>query len=124
MPNYPRYFEKANISRSAAISAIREEYPLFGKPTMTMVCNAQYGVQLLPEAEALLVREFGLHEGLTIKGKRKKEKRAKPNKLCVRLDDAMYARFEAAFCNSSFVSRQDMLEAAISMFMERIEGAA
>lgn len=124
MPNYQLYCEKANISRGDAIAAIKEEYTLFSKPTMTMVCNAQYGVQLLPEAEAVLVREFGLHEGLSIKKKRKHEKRTKANKLCVRLDDAMFARFEAAFCNSSFVSRQDMIEAAISMFMERMEGAA
>jgi hypothetical protein len=124
MPNYPRYFEKANITRGDAIAAIKDQYPLFSKPTMTMVCNEEYGVQLLPDAEMILATKFGLHEGLSIKGKRKKEKRAKPNKLCVRLDDAMFARFEAAFCNSSFVSRQDMLEAAISMFMERMEGAA
>lgn len=125
MPNYPMYCVKANITRREMIETIKKQFPKYSKMAQTVVCNPDdYGAQLIPEAEMLLANTYGFYDGLSIKRKHKACKRKKGNSLHVRLDDTMYARFEAVFQRSSFISKQDMLEAAISLLLGRYEEGA
>lgn len=120
MANYPKYCVQAGISRRDMIEVLKKKFPKYEKMTQTVVCNPDdYGAQLIPEAEELLVTSFGFHEGLSLKKRRNHGNAKKPNRLCVRLDDALYAAFETAFCNSSFLSKQDMIEAAICYYLNR-----
>jgi hypothetical protein len=122
MPDYEHYMNVAGVSRSKAIPALRKEFPLFGKSAMSMVCNpTDYGVQLTRDAEAVLVDNFGYAPGLSARPKRKQEHRRKANRLYVRLDDAMYARLEECYSRSCFASKQDLIEAALSDFCNRME---
>ena len=121
MANYPLYCIKANITRKDMINCLKNQFPKYEKMAQTVVCNPDdYGAQLIPEAEALLVANFGMHEGLSYKPKRKKCHRKKGNKLTVRLDDTMYSRLMEAYQRSSFGSVQDFIEAAISRMLERM----
>lgn len=123
-PDYPLYCRKANITRRQMIEVLKRQYPKYEKMAQTVVCNPDdYGAQLLPDAEALLVANFGYHEGLSYKPK-KKSNRRKANKLTVRLDDTMYARLLRYYSRSSFASMQDFVEAAISNMLDRVEGVA
>lgn len=124
MANYPKYCVQAGISRRDMIEVLKKKFPKYEKMTQTVVCNPDdYGAQLIPEAEALLVANFGMHEGLSYKPK-KKSNRRKSNKLTVRLDDTMYARLLRYYSRSSFASMQDFVEAAISSMLDRVEGVA
>ena len=124
MTNYPLYCIKAGITRRDMINCLKQQFPKYEKMAQTVVCNPDdYGAQLIPEAEALLVANFGMHEGLSYKPKKKCNRR-KSNKLTVRLDDAMYARLLRYYSRSSFASMQDFVEAAISNMLDRVEGVA
>ena len=120
MTNYPLYCIKAGITRRDMINCLKQQFPKYEKMAQTVVCNPDdYGAQLIPEAEALLVANFGMHEGLSYKPK-KKSNRRKANKLTVRLDDKMYQALEEYYMHSAFTSKQDLIEAAIALFLGRM----
>lgn len=123
MPDYPLYMSGADISRREAINALKQDFPRFEKAALAMVCNPDdYGVQLTPAAETRLVSAFGYFAGLSIRKPKKKDQRKKANRLYVRLDDAMFARLEEVYSRSSFASKQDLIEAALSDFCNRYGG--
>lgn len=123
MVNYPAYMAAANISRRQMINTIKQVFPKYEKPTETMVCNsADYGCQLTPEAEKLLISAFGWHEGLAAKKPKVKENRCKSNRLYVRLDDVLFDRVKALAERMQFVSMQDLIEASLSDFVNKYGG--
>ena len=126
MPDYPMYLDCAKVTRKSAVAALREDFPSFTKSTMSMVCHPEdYGVQLTKQAERTLCNSFGWHVGLAIRrGQGRKENRAKANRLTLRLDDAMNARLDAFYERSAFASKQDLLEAALLLFLNRCEGVS
>lgn len=120
MADYALYMEGAGVSRKQAIITLNNKYPKFGKATMTMICNpADYGVQLVPDAEKKLIDEFGYHAGLASRRRRAECNRKKKNKLTVRLDDGLYEQMMEAYRRTSFASLQDFIEAAIVEFINR-----
>ena len=117
MPDYPLYMDSAKVTRRETAAALREHFPRFGKSAMSMVCNPDdYGVQLTQDAERRLAAVFGWHPGLSFRP-RKPDRRTKANRLTVRLDDAMYKALEDYYKHSAFASKQDLIEAAIALFL-------
>lgn len=126
MPDYNRYRFEKDISNNDIINTLKAKFPKYQKSTMTMVNNPyDYAVQLLPEAEALLVEAYGTGQGLTICEKRRSRSHAnkqKPNRLYVCLDDSLRQRVDEAMKRLNFATAQDFLEAAILQMVEKYGG--
>lgn len=126
MPDYAQFCREAEITRRQMINAIKTKFPMYEKPTQTMVCNSgDYAVQLLPEAENILVSSFGWHPGLSIqrpKGKRSHANKNKPRRLTVRLSEETFNQTQMLMERLHFATIQDMAEAAIVEFMNRHQG--
>jgi len=131
MTDYNRYTAEAGITNREMIEELHRYFPRYGKPTQTMVCHPEkYGVQLTPQAEAIIVRRFGDYPGLSegwdfaniddlVMKKRRPERRRKGNKLTVRLDDSLFSELRALYDRTAFASMQDMVEAAIVEFLNK-----
>jgi len=128
MIDYLRYADIAGIQQKDMVEAVATEYPGFTKAQMSFACNpAQYALCLIPEAEKLLEDRFGKAPGLSISvtiGNKKHGNKNKPNRLYVRLDDALRSRVQSVYESMCFASMQDMLEAAIADFVSRHEKRA
>lgn len=125
MPDYEHYLKSAGVTRAQAVPALKKSFRLFTKSTLSMVCHPDdYGVQLTGDAERALVKAFGWQPGLSVAKRRAEGRRQKPNRLYVRLDDAMSARLESYYSRSAFCSKQDLIEAAILLFLNRVEGVS
>ena len=125
MIDYLRYADVAGIQQKDMVTAVQKEYPGFTKAQMSFACNpAQYALCLIPEAEKLLEKAFGKAPGLSISpriGAKNHGNKNKPNRLYVRLDDALRSRVQSVYESMCFASMQDLLEAAISSFVEKYE---
>lgn len=125
MIDYLRYADIAGIQQKDMVTAIAREYPGFTKVQMSFACNpAQYALCLIPGAERLLEEAFGKAPGLSISpriGDRKHGNKNKPNRLYVRLDDSLRSRVQSVYESMCFASMQDLLEAAITTFVEKYE---
>lgn len=126
MPDYGKYRLEKNITNADMIAVLKKRFPKYQKSTMTMVNNPyDYAVQLIPEAEAILVEAYGSGAGLSIFKKRSSHSnKNKPNRLYVRLDDALMAKVKAVMERMSFATTQDFVEAAIQQMVEKYGGAA
>jgi hypothetical protein len=125
MPDYEHYLKSAGVTRAQAVPALKKSFRLFTKSTLSMVCHPDdYGVQLTGDAERALVKAFGWQPGLSVAKRKAEARRQKPNRLYVRLDDAMSARLESYYSRSAFCSKQDLIEAAILLFLNRVEGVS
>lgn len=133
MPNYNTYVSEAGITNRDMIAELKKYYPRYGKPVQSMVTHPEkYGVQLVPEAEARLTLAFGEHPGLSetwlmidpgeLPKAVHKERRLKANKLTVRLDDSLFSQLRELYDRTAFASMQDMVEAAITEFINRRNG--
>lgn len=132
MHDYNLYLNLAGITNRDMIAELKKYYPRYGKAVQSMVCHPErYGVRLTAPAEAILVEKFGDFAGLSdawtfvnaeqMPKIRKKERRAKANKLTVRLDDGLFAQLRECYGKTAFASMQDMVEAAIVEFLRRRE---
>ena len=128
MPNYLLYAQHNDLTRKDMIDAIQKFYPQFSKVQMSFACYPERNaLQLIPAAEDILVEKFGPGPGLGIspklEGKKRKrhDNKNKPNRMCVRLDDALRSRVEAVYQRMCFVSYQDLIEAAIAEFVQKYE---
>lgn len=112
MPDYGKYRAALQLSNNSIIETLKPKYPGFSKIQCSMINNPErYGVQLLPEAERLLVAELGYADGLSVKQKKKREvKRAKSRRLSVRLDEASYDRVKSKMREEGSESVQSFLE--------------
>ena len=130
MPDYNAYCNAAHITNKDMIAELKKFFPRYGKPVQSMITHPQkYGVQLTAPAEAVLVRAFGEHEGLStnwvviqaedMPKERRAERRTKGNKLTVRLDDSLFSQLRELYGKTAFASMQDMVEAAIVEFVNR-----
>lgn len=128
MIDYLRYADITGIQQKDMVEAVAAEYPGFTKAQMSFACNpAQYALCLIPEAEKLLEDRFGRAPGLSISvriGDKKHGNKAKPNRLYVRIDDALRSRVQSVYESMCFASMQDMLEAAIADFVSKHERRA
>lgn len=126
MPDYNRYRYEHDITNNDIIDALKKKFAKYQKSTMTMVNNCwDYGVQLLPEAEAVLVEKFGPGPGLAIsesKRSRSHGNTKKPNRLYVRVDDALMCRVDALMKHMHFATVQDFVEAAILQMVDKYGG--
>ena len=130
MADYILYGNSCSIQQKDMVKAIQKDYPFFNKEQMSLACNPiRNALQLIPAAEDLLVKQFGPGPGLSISPKLEGRKnrshgnKNKPNRLCVRLDDGLRSRVQAVFDKMCFVSMQDLIEAALSDFVQKYEGA-
>lgn len=133
MTDYTMYMSMKNLSNNDVIRAVRSEFPGYSKIQHSMVSNpAKYGVCLLPEAEAEIVRRFGKGLGLTIsylkttceeepktEPAKHKPSRKKPNRLVVYLDDELNNRVKDLMYELHFNTVQGFLEAALSSMVEQ-----
>lgn len=124
MANYLLYAETKGITQKDMIQAIQTKYPFFSKIIMSILCNPERNAaQLIPAAEEILVDTFGAGTGLSISPRLTRDKshgnKNKPNRMCVRLDDALRSRVQALYERMCFATYQDLLEAAIAEFVER-----
>jgi hypothetical protein len=128
MPDYNRYRFEKDISNNDIINTLKAKFPKYQKSTMTMVNNPyDYAVQLLPEAEALLVEAYGTGQGLTICEKRRSRNhgnKKKPCRLYVRLDNALMDQVKTLMEKMHFATVQDFVEAAIAQMVTKYGGAA
>ena len=102
-------------TRKEIIATLTEKYPKFSKVTASMIAHPErYGVCLTKEAEAYLKK--------TYPEKRKAPtKRAKSNRVAVRLDDWEYLRFRKAFEESGEKSVQNYLEKIIGRELDGVD---
>lgn len=127
MTNYDHFRESKGISNNDMIQAIQTGFPRYSKIQQSMVNNPyKNGVCLLPEAEELLVKRFGAGPGLSISAKPNKShgNKAKPNRLTVRIDDALLAQLQSAMERLHFATVQDFIEAALAQMCQKYGGAA
>ena len=124
MPDYNHYKFEKGITNNDIIDTLKGKFVKFQKSTMTMVNRPyDYGVQLLPEAEAILVDRYGTGEGLTIyKSRKSHANKKKPNRLYVRLDDALMGRVKGTMDRLHFATTQDFIEAAILQMVDKYGG--
>lgn len=128
MANYLLYAENHEITQREMVDAIQAYYPDFSKVQMSLACYPERNaLQLIPAAEDILVANFGAGPGLSISPKLEGRKnrshgnKNKPNRMCVRLDDALRSQVEALYKSMCFVSYQDLIEAALSEFVQKHE---
>ena len=115
MANYEKYRNSVRISNVQMTEVLREAFPSFSKIQASMV-NApeKYGLCLTPEAEAVLIANFGYGDGLNTKlRKNSKVKRHKSNRMAVRLDDPTYDMVKDKMAEMGLKNAQDFLELAI-----------
>lgn len=127
MPDYNRYRFEKELSNNDIINTLKAKFPKYQKSTMTMVNNPyDYAVQLLPEAEKVLVETYGEGSGLTISRRRSRShaNSRKPKRLYVCVDDALLERMKAVMSRMHFATTQDFVEAAIQQMVEKYGGAA
>ena len=106
------------------VGVIQKDYPYFGKEQMSFACNPERNaLQLIPAAEEMLVDAFGLGPGLSISpkvcNKRSHGNKAKPNRLYVRVNDALRSQIQSIYERMCFASMQDLLEAALGDFVRK-----
>ena len=96
-------------------SVLSEKYPKFTRVQLCMIKNPEYGVQMAPEAVALL-RDAGVPLPFKTKAHSVKQrpKRKKENKYTVRLNDAQKVRFLESLEKSGCKTVQEYLERLIS----------
>ena len=123
MADYTTYASSCQIKQQDMVTAIRKEYPRFGKEQMSLACNPwRNALQLVPEAEQLLVDAFGMGPGLSITpnvNRKNHENKEKPNKLCVRLNDDLRSQVQDVYEQMCFGTMQELLETAIAQFVEK-----
>ena len=128
MADYVTYATSCQIKQQDMVEVIKKEYPKFGKEQMSLACNPwRNALQLIPEAEELLVKEYGMGPGLSITpniNKRSHEPKNKPNKLCVRLDNNLRSQLQEVYEQMAFTSMQDLLTAAVNEFIQKYRRAA
>ena len=125
MTNYDHFRESKEISNNDMIQAIQTGFPRYSKIQQSMINNPyKNGVCLLPEAEELLVKRFGQGPGLSISARKSRnhENKAKPNRLTVRIDDALFSRLQSAMERLHFATMQDFVEAALSQMCQKYGG--
>ena len=129
MTNYNEYRSVAGITTKQMVKTVSEEFPRFSKIQCSMISNPEYGVCLLPEAEELLISEYGYAPGLNKENTqekkvvvRKPEKRKKRNRFVVRLDDSTAGRVWKMMRGLGYVKTQDFLEDAIEAMLTNWEG--
>ena len=120
MTDYRRYCSVAGITNRDMVEALREKYPKYGKPTQSMICDPEgYAVQLVPEAEELLISRFGTAPGLSKKPPRNHANKHKPLRLYVRINAVLKERLESVKTRLHFATDQDMIEAALWQFCDK-----
>ena len=124
MADYEKYRNSVRISNVQMTEVLREAFPSFSKIQASMV-NApeKYGLCLTPEAEAVLIANFGYGDGLNAKlRKNSKVKRHKSNRMAVRLDDPTYDMVKDKMAEMGLKNAQDFLELAIKNITGGIDG--
>ena len=127
MADYVTYANSCNIKQQDMVNVIKKQYPAFGKAQMSFACNPwRNALQLIPEAEQLLVDEYGKGPGLSITPTlpRNHDNKNKPNRLAVRLSNELRSQVQDVYEQMCFVTMQDLLEAAISEFVKKYRKAA
>lgn len=123
MADYVTYANSYGIKQQDMVGVIRKEYPRFGKEQMSMACNPwRNALQLIPEAEELLVKAYGLGPGLSITPNIKTknhDNKNKPNRLAVRVDNALRSQMQELYEQMCFVTWQDFIEAALAEFVRK-----
>ena len=127
MADYVTYANSCNIKQQDMVNVIKKQYPAFGKAQMSFACNPwRNALQLIPEAEQLLVDEYGRGPGLSITPTlpRNHDNKNKPNRLAVRLSNELRSQVQDVYEQMCFVTMQDLLEAAICEFVKKYLKAA
>lgn len=107
------------------VAAMRNEFPLFSRTVLCMVKNPAYGCVLSEDAARTLHEiypDFKVAQNRSSSVKHSTRKsvsnRKKAHRLTVRLDDAAYAKFEAALKNASAASTQAFLEKVLEEYYD------
>ena len=127
MADYVTYANSCNIKQQDMVNVIKKQYPAFGKAQMSFACNPwRNALQLIPEAEQLLVDKYGRGPGLSITPAlpRNHDNKNKPNRLAVRLSNELRSQVQDVYEQMCFVTMQDLLEAAICEFVKKYRKAA
>ena len=127
MADYVTYANSCNIKQQDMVNVIKKQYPAFGKAQMSFASNPwRNALQLIPEAEQLLVDEYGRGPGLSITPTlpRNHDNKNKPNRLAVRLSNELRSQVQDVYEQMCFVTMQDLLEAAICEFVKKYRKAA
>lgn len=123
MTDYRRYCSIAGITNKEMVDRLHTAFPKYSKATQSMICDPWgYAVQLVPEAEKILVDSFGYAPGLADDRPPKKHShgnKAKPNRLYVRLDDDLMVKVRSTMDRMSFATAQDFIEAALYQMVEK-----
>lgn len=125
MTDYAAYRENKSITNGQFIETLNGKFEGFTKIQSTNISKPwKYAVCLTQEAEDVLVERYGIGPGLAHykpPKKRRADKRTKPNRMMVRLDDSMYARVMSLMHRLNFNTAQDFLEATLKVMVEREE---
>jgi len=124
MQDYEQYREHVDISSMMMVKALRPHFRGFSKSLMANVNHPEkYGVCLTPEAEDILIGDFGSGPGLAHRKypRKRRENRAKKNQVTVRLTDDLYLRL-LSLDNTFYPTMQSLIEGALEYFVEEQTG--
>ena len=123
MQDYANYRDHTEISSIDMVKALRPHFPGFNKCIMAYLNRPEkYGICLTPEAEAIIVDNFGSGPGLASRKFQKKrpERRTKQNRMTVRIDDDLYFRLiSLETVGETYPTMQSVVEAALRDFVEK-----
>ena len=126
-PDYELYRSTVGITNSQMTKTLNKEFPHYTRITASMVNQPdKYGVCLLPAAEDILARRYGLGKGLAwvtyvidnIRSKRD-DHRKKGNRITVWLSDDTYFRILSLKTANIYPTLQSFAEAAIVDLIEK-----
>lgn len=130
MSDYKAYRAEKDLTPRQIISAMQGEYSHYNKAVQSMVEHPEkYGVQLTAAAERLLLELFGPSQHLTAadvaftadaptaENRRPAPRRAKPNRLTVRLTDELYHKVKQLMAANSITTDQQFLEFLINNWL-------
>lgn len=126
LTDYAAYREDRRITNKQFIDTLHSKYEGFTKIQSSYISHPDdYALCLTDEAESVLIKQYGIGPGLAhyrMKGKRRKDKRQKKNRMMVRLSDDMYGRVMSLMHSMNFSTVQEFLETTLTVMVEREEG--
>lgn len=121
MMDYTDYCAFAGVTNAEVVRALRGKFPRFSKIQTTMISHPEnYGVCLLPEAEAELIAVYGPGPQ-SAAARPRPPKRRKPRRLVVYLSEEDYARFRSCLSASGCATIQEYLREMILMALANEE---
>ena len=115
MSDYSAWRISTQTTNAQMIDTLKTRFKRYSKSTQSMINNPErYGVCLIPEAETMLVANYGIGRGLDVVPKEiqafaKPKQRTKPRQMSVYVTNEMYEDIRELMEAQGFATMQDFL---------------